>query len=260
MIVVLFLMAASFAGAQTEASWPVTETAHFVIHHESVGANLGEYQRIEDVYARLHDELWSLTPWMATAKTDVYIYKDIDSYRRGKFRPPAWSGGLMASGSEKALAIFEPLDPSVTAHELTHLYFHAYFKEKKASPPPWLDEGLAGMLGDQGLSLPDPRLKGPILRAEIPVSRLLKSRPGQDAPSVWVGIWYQEAQSAVWFLKRGHIPSSFTDFCSSLRDGKDPELALREVYGYQDVAAFERDWKDWRPTKPVDQLKGLEDR
>jgi hypothetical protein len=256
------LLPAAPARAQAEGAWPVNETAHFVIHHEKPGAALGDYSRIEQIYESLHAELWSLTPWMATEKTHIYIYKDADSYHRGKFNPPAWSGGLLQTADgQKTLAVFEPVDTGIVAHELTHLYFHSYFDEKNAPPPPsWLDEGLASMMQYQGLSRPDPRLKGPILAGTIPLAQFVRTRPAQDAPAVWVGGWYQEAQSVAWFLKRGHIDSSFTDFCGKLRDGQDVEIALRQVYGYDDLAAFDADWQKWRPTKPVGMLKGIGDR
>jgi hypothetical protein len=254
------LCAAAPAGAQTESGWAVNETAHFVIHHESPAAALGDYTRVEQVYETLHGELRSLAPWMATVKTHVYIYSSADSYRRGRFHPPAWSGGLLqTAGGEKALAIYEPVDTGIVAHELTHLYFHSYFDEKNISPPAWLDEGLASMLQDQALSLPDPRMKGPVLSATAPLTAFVATRPGQDAPAGWVGGWYRQAQSVAWFVKRGHIEASFTDFCAKLRDGQDVETALRQTYGYDNLAAFDADWQKWRPTKRVGELKGLGD-
>jgi len=249
------------AAAQTESAWPATETAHFVIHHENPGVALGDYSRIEQVYETLHAELWSLAPWMAAEKTHVYVYQDADSYHRGRFNPPPWSGGLLqTSGGERALAVFQPLDTGIVAHELTHLYFHSYFDEKGASPPPWLDEGLASMLGEQALSLPDPRMKGPVLGRAAPLARFLDSRPGQDAPAAWVGAWYRQAQSVAWFVKRGHVDSGFPDFCAALRAGESVESALHRIYGYQDLAAFDEAWRNWRPTAPVGALKGLNDR
>ena len=257
----LLLLASAPARAQTEDAWTRSETAHFTIHHENPGAALGDYSRIEQVYETLHGELWSLVPWMATEKTNIYIYQSVDSYRLGRFHPAPWSGGMLqtAEGS-KTLVVFEPVDTGIVAHELTHLYFHAYFDEKKASPPSWLDEGLAAMLQSQALSLLDPREKGPILGTTAPLASFLKSRPGQDAPAAWVNGWYAQAQSVAWFLKRGHIDSGFPDFCGKLRDGESVESALHEVYGYQDLAAFEAAWQKWRPTKAPGQLKGSGDR
>ncbi|HXT00191.1 MAG TPA: hypothetical protein VN915_05920 [Elusimicrobiota bacterium] len=198
---------------------------------------------------------------MATEKTHVYIYQSIDAYRRGRFHPPPWSGGLLqTAGGTKTVVVFEPVDTGVVAHELTHLYFHSYFDEKSASPPPWLDEGLAVMMQEQALSLLDPRLKGPVLGSTAPLAAFLKSRPGQDAPAAWVNGWYRQAESLAWFLKRGRIEASFPEFCGRLRDGEDVETSLRDVYGDQDLAAFEAGWQRWRPTKAPGMLKGFGDR
>jgi hypothetical protein len=257
----LLLLPAVRAAALSEDSWTVDETAHFVIHHENPAAVLGDYNRIEQIYDTLHSELWTLVPWMTREKTNIYIYKDPATYRAGRFHPPAWSGGLLqTSGPERALAVYEPLDTGIVAHELTHLYFHAFFDEKKTAPPAWLDEGLASMLQAQALSLPDPRDKGPILRGSIPLTDFVRSRPGNDAPSAWVGGWYAEAQSVTWYLKRGRIEASFADFCGKLRDGADVQTALRESYGFDDLAAFDGGWQNWRPTKAPGMLKGIGDR
>jgi hypothetical protein len=145
------------------------------------------------------------------------------------------------------------MDASTTAHELTHLYFHTFFDEKPTAPPPWLDEGLAVMLQDDALTRPDPREKGPVLPAPIPMAAFLRSRPAADAPGARVTLWYQQAHSVVRFLRQAHVDSLFTDFCRRLRDGAEPEAALRDVYGYPDLNAFEADWLRWRPKK----AKGL---
>ena len=161
---------------------------------------------------------------------------------------------------EKVLAIFEPVETAVIAHELTHLYFHAFFDEKSARAPKWLDEGLAGMLQDAALTRPDPRDKGPVLSTVIPMSTFMAWRPTQDDPGAAVTLWYRQAHSVVRFIKHGHIDGVFTAFCGKLRDGVDVETALREVYGYRDLTAFEQAWLKWRPKKAVGALLGQEDR
>jgi hypothetical protein len=248
------------AQAPAESAWPTSQTAHFTIHHPGPAESLGDYALIERTYEALHPSLWTLVPWMATEKTHVYLYDGPDSYRKGKFHPPGWSGGLFAtSEGERAIAVYQPLDASVVAHELSHLYLHSYFDEKAASPPAWLDEGLAGVLQQDALGLPDPRDKGPIVRSPESFSLLLAKRPGADAPQAWVGGWYRQAASVVWFLKRGKLEASFVDLCGKLRDGEDAPAALREAYGWADVAAFEKDWSDWRPRKPPGKVVDLSD-
>jgi hypothetical protein len=244
------LLLAQLASAQPETSWNSEETAHFTIHHENAGASLGGNNQIERIYESLHPDLWRLVPWMTQKKISVYVYGGRDSFLKGRFHPPPWSGGLLSdSDGEKVLAVYEPVDPAVAAHELTHLYFHTFFDEKRASPPVWLDEGLATMLQSEALTLPDPRDKGPVLPAPLPLSAFLRTGPARDAPSARVSLWYRQAHSLVRFIKRAHIEDSFAQFCGRLRDGEDLESVLRGVYGYPDLAAFERAWLSWRPRK-----------
>jgi hypothetical protein len=253
----LFLLA-QLAQAAPESTWATDQTQHFTIHHESPGSAPGDDNRVERIYEALHPTLWPLVPWMTSTKIDVYLYGSRDAFLKGRFNPPPWSGGLMSDAQgEKSLAVYAPMDTSVAAHELTHLYLHTYFDEKSVSPPPWLDEGLAVLMQSEALSLPDPGDKGPVLPSTIPMKQFLLSRPAQDTPSAVVGLWYQQAHSVVRFLRRAHIESSFTTFCEKLRDGVDAPTALREVYGYEDVDAFEAAWNKWRPKKTRGQPLGL---
>ena len=240
------------AGGRAEADWDAQPTAHFLISHQREAMSLGDYNKLERVYDALRPDLWPLVPSMANERTRLYLYKDRESFLAGRFSPPAWSGGLFSEREgEKALALFEPLDTATAAHELTHLYFHAYFGEQAA--PPWLDEGLASMLQNEALTLLDPRDKGPVLRGVLPLAEFFKARPERDSPAARVSAWYQQAHSVTRFIKRGHIEASFPAFCGKLRDGTDTETALREVYGYADLAAFQKAWDQWRPRKAVGQ-------
>jgi hypothetical protein len=257
---IALLLLAQLAQAQTETAWRSDETQHFTIHHENPASSLGENNGVERIYEALHPALWELVPWMTQEKIQVYLYAGRESFLKGRFHPPPWSGGLMSSSpGEKALAIYEPMDGAVTAHELTHLYFHAFFDENSTQPPSWLDEGLAVMLQDDALTMPDPREKGPVLPAPIPMKAFLKSRPAQDTPSARVTAWYQQSHSVVRFLKRAHVESLFAEFCRKLRDGADVETALRDVYSYPDLDAFEQAWLKWRPRKAKGQIVGLGD-
>jgi hypothetical protein len=256
---IVFLLLAQLARAQAEASWKTDETQHFTIRHESPASSLGDDNLIERVYEALHPSLWPLVPWMDQKKVQVFLYGGRDSFLKGRFAPPPWSGGLMTVlQGEKVLAVYQPLETATTAHELTHLYFHAFFDEKAVQPPPWLDEGLAMLLQDDALTRPDPREKGPVLPATIPMKTFVKTRPAQDSPSASVSLWYQQAHSVVRFLRQAHVESLFTDLCGKLRDGGDLETVLREVYGYPDLDSFETAWQKWRPKKAKGLPVGLE--
>lgn len=254
----VLVLAAGPAVAQPESAWESQETEHFRIRHQGA-ASLGDHNRIERIYEALHPDLWALVPRLTRERIDVYVYRDQDAYRAGKFRPAPWSGGLFSFADGKpALAVYEPVDTEVTAHELSHLYLHTYFREGGA-PPPWLDEGLAGMLQAQALAPADLHDKGPVLRSPAPLAALVGSRPGRDSPGERVGAWYQQAHSLVRFLKREHVGGKFRVLCERLRAGADSEEALREAYGYEDLAALEKAWSRWRPKKAAGLPQGLDD-
>jgi hypothetical protein len=257
----VLLLLALAAHAQTEGAWKVDDTAHFHVRHEGAGSPLGEENLLERIYEALHTELWALAPWMTQTKVSVYVYSTRESFLRGRFHPPAWSGGLLAEeGGENVLAVYEPVDAVTAAHELTHLYFHSYFAETKNSAAAWLDEGLAGMLQGAALTLPDPRERGAIIPQPLSFKTLFSTRPGQHTPGNWVTLWYFQSASVVRFLKRGHIEGQFAPFCAKIRAGETLEAALLENYGYNDLTAFENAWLAWKPKKGVGQVLGLDSR
>ena len=255
------VLAAAVAYARPESEWDANETPHFVIRHERQAFSPGDHNRLERIYSSLSPDLQGIAPWMDQEKVAVYFYQDHDRYLQGRFKPPAWSGGLFfLGGGERAVALIEPVDTSVAAHELTHLYLHSYFGEAGERLPAWLDEGLASMMEDEALTLPDPRDKGPVLGAPLPFERFLAARPRQDSPGAWLSAWYQQAHSVVRFLKRGQMEAKFPEFCAALKEGRELTSALSKVYGYDDLAAFEAAWDRWRPRKAVGQPVGLDDR
>lgn len=197
---------------------------------------------------------------MSEERIKVYLYRDRDSYAAGMFSPPPWSGGLArVSANEKALALHEPLETATAAHELSHLYLHAYFAGGKRPPPPWLDEGLAGLLQDTALVMPDARAKGPPIPRPLPLKELVSTRPERDEAEARVGLWYRQAHSLVLFLKRSRSDAEFVALCARLKEGDGLEKALRSAYDFEDLAALERAWLHWRPKKAPGLPSGLED-
>jgi hypothetical protein len=79
-----FLLLASLAQAQSEASWNSDQTQHFTIHHENPAGSLGDDNLVERIYEGLHPALWPLVPWMAQKKIDVYLYRGRDSFLKGR--------------------------------------------------------------------------------------------------------------------------------------------------------------------------------
>lgn len=247
-VLVLTLCAAP-ARAMPEEGWDAARTMHFTVKRQSRLMDKKFQATLERAYQRLHTELFSLSPWMATEKVEVFVYRDRRAYAAGSFRPPEWSGGAAVLDPDpkvaKRLILFKPVPDATVAHELTHLYFDSFFREAGKQPPRWLNEGLATMLEDEVLRRPDPRNRGPRLKEVIPLERFFASEPGRDDPRNRVLDWYAQAHSLVRFLKRRYNKFRFVNFCKMLRAGDGEAKALRQAFGLKDYAELEREWLKW---------------
>jgi len=146
--VLLFLASGAHAEHSAEASWPTTMTMHFIVHHQSVHLPGSFLLDIEHAHSNITRELYFLSEGMQTEKIDFYIYPDRRSYLSGSFNPPEWSAGRSEirgyPNNKKTFATYEGVSLNLITHELTHLFFAAYWKRPDQAPPPrWLNEGLA---------------------------------------------------------------------------------------------------------------------
>jgi hypothetical protein len=244
MIALVGVLACPRAFGYGEESWPTVKSAHFVIHYEAATLQKGFSKRIEGIHDHLRRELWTISPWMSSENVHVYLYSSRMTYAAGRFHPPPWSGGISVyptfPGEPKNLAVFEPVDYPILAHELTHLYFDYSFVQKSRLPPRWLNEGLATMIqGDaMGGKLP--------AAPPMDMGQFLYYIPGNDDPINFVSQWYLQAESVVRFLKRTFPSMYFTRFCKALADGTSSPAALEKFYGFQDAAALQDAWLKWR--------------
>ncbi|MBI4801146.1 MAG: hypothetical protein HY796_01360 [Elusimicrobia bacterium] len=229
-----------------ESGWNTRWTSHFLIHQENTRSAKWIGAEMEKIFRCLRKELWTLSSWMDTEKVEVYLYKDRNSYLEGRFKPPAWSGGIVYNcgrrGAQWSLAVYEPFCPRTVAHELTHLYFASFFKRAPARIPLWLNEGLAEMMVEETAG----RVKSsyrPHVNEPLPAAVFLKLKKIPDPDSVQD--FYSQAHSVVRFLKKANSPFKFEKFCRQLRDGEDVERALFSAYGFGSAEQFEKTWKKW---------------
>jgi hypothetical protein len=125
---------------------------------------------------------------------------------------------------------------SVLPHEVTHTIFADHFG---ALPPRWADEGGCVMSEDEEEQQRHERLvretveKGRL----IPLSRLLGLKDFPDD----VMTLFVEGHSLTSFLVEKRNRKTFLAFVKQgMKDGWDP--AVKEHYGYHDVAELEADW------------------
>lgn len=252
---VLVSRSAVAAPAERESEWRETTTPHFRIHHQDVWLPAGMTIGLERIHFRLGMDLGQFSPWMARERIGLYLYRDLDSYVRGRFGPPSWSNGV-AIYDQRAVAVpaarQTPQLLRVLAHEITHLLFVGYFREARRDPPSWINEGLAMLEEADSPQRPETsvwyqRMAEADPRGWVPMEKFLAIRPTKDLHDdrAMVAIWYVQAYSVTHFLLRRHTRLQFKSFCAALRDGKTSQEALRGVYHYRSVADFEKRWRDW---------------
>lgn len=252
-LLVLLLAAPARAGDAWE--WKETVTPHFKIEHQDTWLPQGLTIGIEKIHFRLNMDLGMFSPWMSREKIGLYLYRDLQSYVNGEFKPPPWSNGV-AIYDKKAVAIPTMKETSqmlrVLSHETTHLLFVSYFREKHRDPPSWVNEGLAMLEEAESPERPqtsqwyqsmvemDPK-------KWFPMDQFLAITPTKDLHDnkAEVGEWYVQAYSVTHFLVRKHSRLQFKSFCSALRDGKTSEEALKTVYHYRSIADFQKQWRQW---------------
>jgi hypothetical protein len=240
----LLLCAQARADSTPEGAWPTTMTVHFIVHHPTMHLPKDLLSNIEHSHQKITHELWSMASGMQGSKIDFYFYPDRDSYLAGSFGPPPWSAGRsIAQGFPNRKLLFVTYDgvrPQLITHELTHLFFGAYWDKPANSPPVWLNEGLAVMMEGRSTELLDP----------IPFKDFLERAPQNDDPASRVNDWYTQAGSVVTFMLKTHSSARFKIFCDNLRDGLSLVDALRRSYGFASVGEFEKAWKKWAKTQP----------
>jgi len=237
-----------------ESSWDSIWTQHFIVRTQAPSASRGFGAELEKVFRGLRAELWTLSSWMDTGKVEVYLYKDHDSYVKGRFRPPTWSAGLVRNsgrpGAEWSLAVYTPASTRTLAHELTHLYFNSFFKGSPAAVPLWLNEGLAEMMAAEAVDPGRPGWRGPMPKNATPLAVLLKIKA---IPEGGAEDFYIRAHSLVRFLKKGSSPLKFEKFCRELRDGETADRALFSVYGFRTPDQLDKAWRDWAGLQAVEK-------
>jgi hypothetical protein len=228
------------AEERPENSWPQTMTMHFVMHHQSIRLPPGYLLDIEKTHSEITRTLWFLAEGMQSEKIDFYLYPDRDSYLKGSFNPPPWSAGRSESrgypNNKKIFVTYEGVRKELVKHELTHLFFAAYWKRPDGSPPPvWLNEGLAVTMEGKHVPITRP----------IPMREFIQSAPKNDDPAERVNDWYAQAGSVTSFLLKTRASYHFKSFLDSQRDGEPLVDALRHAYGFHSIEEFEKAWKSW---------------
>ncbi len=183
------------------------------------------------------------------------------------------SGGMFfMSPRGAALAFFvEGLPRTRVFHVIQHEGFHQYaFSRFTNSLPPWVGEGLAEFFGEavvvDGRVIVGQASPGPVRAIKTAIEqgttvdflRMLTMSHEQWNENVRVGsaaVQYTQAWSMVQFLgwaESGRYMRPFENYLRLLHSGMQSDRAFVQAFGTDDVASFERTWKEWaRQSKPT---------
>lgn len=255
LLAVLLLPLGASAAPADSWEWKETPTPHFRVNHQDVWLPQGLTTGIERIHFRLSMDLGTFSPWMAKEKIGLYVYRDLNSYVNGEFKPPPWSNGV-AIYDRRAVAIPTMKETAamlrVLSHETTHLLFVSYFREGHRDPPSWVNEGLAMLEEADSPTRPETsswyqNMVEMDPKKWFPMDEFLTINPTKDLhdDKAAVGEWYVQAYSVTHFLVRRHSRILFKSFCAALRDGKTSEEALKSVYHFRSVADLQHQWRLW---------------
>lgn len=176
------------------------------------------------------------------------------------------SGGMFfISPAGAALAFFvEQLPRTRVLHVVQHEGFHQYAHSRFAGTlPPWVNEGLAEFFGEaivvDGRVIVGQASPGAVASVKKAIEtgttvdfvRLLTMSGDQWNANVRAGnasVQYVQSWSMVQFLgwaDGGRYQKPFEAYLRLLHSGTPSERAFVQAFGTNDVASFERAWRDW---------------
>ncbi len=258
--------------------WVEERGGHFIIYTEYETMRVRDIMREAERYystiaERLkfprHDDFW-----MWDDRVKIYLYADKATYLE-ETKEPEWSLGI---ADYTARAIYSYLDSprfttSVLPHEIAHLIFRDFYKKEweGATPPYWLDEGVAQWSEDKETQDQIKKLARDLLKTEglLPLADILllnldfvKKNPDRlhfrlvhtmkdrysvviMSPDVLTNNFYIQAGSLVGYLIETFGARRFANFCRQISQERAISNALRSAYHkhFQSLKDLENGWR-----------------
>ncbi len=246
-VLTIFLSVTPVLFAQ-QAQWEEKKTTHFIIHYKNADEGFVDKvaQESEEYYNTIADNLGftRFDFWLWDARAHVYVYDDANEYQRITGLP-SWSLGATIPNSKIIYAYPEANDffDKVLPHEMGHIIFREFVGFYNHAVPDWLDEGVACYQMD----VHDSGTQAIVRRAVennnyISISRLSGLSPRFMNSKEVINLFYAEATSIVEYLLSEFGRDKFVDFCSSLRDTRSLQEALRITYSFGSFQELEDAW------------------
>lgn len=237
------------AQASCQGDWLVEKSNHFLVYYSDAAST--EYVKkvisaAELYYKEIRDSLGFriFDFWSWDKRCSIYLYSSKDAYYYYA-QQPHWSSGVVRMKKREIQSYMEGDDflESVLPHEMGHLIFREFvgFYQKL---PLWLDEGVACFKErkycDKRFDVAVRLVKSNMF---IDLDKLSKFK---DPHTMFIpDIFYAEAFSVIVFLTEHFGQDKFLDFCRSLRDGMKWLDALKNTYNFEDLADFNRQWRQF---------------
>jgi hypothetical protein len=243
--------APAFSGVVESDLWQTEKSQHFIIYYQEASSEFVNelIRNSEDYYNSILDELgyrrfdfWS---WDNRAK--IYLHNDNAGYQSDAQRA-LWSGAMVNVGSRtiKTFIGQSGFFNSMLPHEMTHIIFREFVGEK-ANLPLWIDEGVACSQEESSLPLRLSLAKEMLTDNEYTDLEKFSTVNGSVASSAQA--FYAQAASIVTFMMRRFGRDVFFDFSRRLRDGAGWKEAILSAYRFENIAEFEKEWKNFILTK-----------
>ena len=175
----------------------------------------------------------------------VYVYASTGELLGALIFPQEWTGGLAFVEYGVVVVAVAPSDLDwgrrALAHELAHLVVHRLIYGPLARLPSWLDEGLA-MHMEGGLR----HDLAAVLDEAVASDSLYSVRSLEGSfPADYAGaaLAYAESWSIVDYLLQSYGEEALRELLLSFREGKTPDEALTEVYGF-DEDELDARWRE----------------
>lgn len=242
----------------SDTPWQIYEEDVFIAFHNEEGiirsrlkGKVGDYcKKIAEKFGydefKLYDKSnspdWNL-------KLKFYSYRSFERWRKATeavgFSPS--TAAAFASGNRRVFFYELNMKEDIIYHEIAHNIYHEF--TRNATTPEWWNEGIA-----QYALLTAGEARRLISRSRF---RALNNKHISllSADTSYDHI-YGDGLSVVYFLVREAGRDKFKKFNYNLRERRDFEKALRDVYGFKDIVSLEKAWVEFLKKTDVKDITG----